>query len=77
MIPSSLDETAPFQSTLPTKGATWQQKVVIKLTNISIHAPYEGSDFKITNTTTGEWLFQSTLPVKGATWICTSGTRSS
>ena len=60
------DQTA-FQSTLPVKGATYVDLMLISLLFISIHAPREGSDgcSSIISRKTGE--FQSTLPVKGAT----------
>ena len=33
-----------FQSTLPMKGATWADAPPEKASNVSIHAPNEGSD---------------------------------
>ena len=55
-----------FQSTLPLRGATGSNSVVIQSKKISIHAPLTGSDldrlFHIFDI-----LFQSTLPLRGAT----------
>jgi len=56
-----------FQSTLPMKGATNQGIIVHSLTDVSIHAPNEGSDSTSSAASYRGLAFQSTLPMKGAT----------
>ena len=56
-----------FQSTLPVRGATGENRPSLTNLEISIHAPREGSDMlDVTVVVTGQ-VFQSTLPVRGAT----------
>jgi len=56
-----------FQSTLPVKGATSSMMIRTMPSQVSIHAPSEGSDpvGALFDYVLDE--FQSTLPVKGAT----------
>ena len=56
-----------FQSTLPLRGATYNDDWGVWETDISIHAPLTGSDYSSTSMISGLKLFQSTLPLRGAT----------
>ena len=56
-----------FQSTLPARGATISQLVVLPVRYISIHAPRTGSDQEPTCYLAWAPSFQSTLPARGAT----------
>ena len=57
---------AQFQSTLPAKGATGVALACRQLTDVSIHAPREGSDIKRGSRGMILHVFQSTLPAKGS-----------
>ena len=62
-----------FQSTLPARGATPPDTIIIAQgIYISIHAPRTGSDALALSSTLGEDRFQSTLPARGATSTLTS-----
>ena len=56
-----------FQSTLPVRGATADALNWAKISEISIHAPREGSDSPALPSGPEFGEFQSTLPVRGAT----------
>ena len=56
-----------FQSTLPARGATYQQTAIEKIYSISIHAPRTGSDGIVMPQGRTRGGFQSTLPARGAT----------
>ena len=58
---------ASFQSTLPTRGATTALRASRGYWNVSIHAPYEGSDSPSVSPVKSTTRFQSTLPTRGAT----------
>ena len=57
----------PFLSTLPARGATLQPYDSTTYTDISIHAPREGSDFSQCSHSSLFGQFLSTLPARGAT----------
>ena len=56
-----------FQSTLPSRGATYNLLLSIPYHFISIHAPLAGSDEPIWRRPGQPAKFQSTLPSRGAT----------
>ena len=56
-----------FQSTPPARGATDNQWQSSNIYPISIHAPREGGDERITEIIWLNCLFQSTPPARGAT----------
>ena len=56
-----------FQSTLPVRGATVNNELMVRQQIISIHAPCEGSDPSSPRGAAAINTFQSTLPVRGAT----------
>ena len=56
-----------FQSTLPARGATTQQRRAALIRTISIHAPCTGSDSTLDEFKAFLDAFQSTLPARGAT----------
>ena len=58
---------ALFQSTLPLRGATFENFAFVSGAGISIHAPLTGSDHALDFGLFAEILFQSTLPLRGAT----------
>ena len=61
-------EKSGFQSTPPMQGATICHSNRKRRSVVSIHAPYAGSDVKITSTPKLKELeFQSTPPMQGAT----------
>ena len=60
-----------FQSTLPVRGATEQAVIYCHYTQISIHAPREGSDHHSIKPKQKGQAFQSTLPVRGTTAVIT------
>ena len=56
-----------FQSTLPSRGATFFRQLLRTVKSISIHAPLAGSDFLASRFFLISLIFQSTLPSRGAT----------
>ena len=58
---------AQFQSTHPSRGATYMQKVANQLQIISIHAPLTGCDYLKGHEDGYSAIFQSTHPSRGAT----------
>ena len=62
------NEQWKFQSTPPARGATDYQAWVAEYLHISIHAPREGGDEKITDELEELHQFQSTPPARGATF---------
>ena len=56
-----------FQSTPPMQGATAKAEAIRKRIDVSIHAPYAGSDVFDYLTHPGDIVFQSTPPMQGAT----------
>ena len=56
-----------FLSTLPARGATGCGGPCVTVTAISIHAPREGSDDRMTVNGKTTEIFLSTLPARGAT----------
>ena len=52
----------PFQSTLPVRGATLQNRLSVSQIGISIHAPREGSDPKGDTGDTGPKDFNPRSP---------------
>ena len=65
--PSYTRSMIVFQSTLPMRGATGANNVVLVRHYISIHAPHAGSDNTLTGSSSRTMQFQSTLPMRGAT----------
>ena len=58
---------AKFLSTLPARGATFQNYQALDTSMISIHAPREGSDDRPQDLVFLVPVFLSTLPARGAT----------
>ncbi len=56
-----------FQSTLPTRGATFPAQLKLIIYDVSIHAPHTGSDVSVGFKCPHCGKFQSTLPTRGAT----------
>ena len=56
-----------FLSTLPVRGATVETGTKGGQHHVSIHAPREGSDFRLLCNFSPGYRFLSTLPVRGAT----------
>jgi len=63
LIPNGLiQEDSKFQSTLPTRGATFPMSPEIRVFRISIHAPHAGSDLKGDKGDPGERDFNPRSP---------------
>ena len=55
-------ESQVFQSTLPVRGATIIARTISAISNISIHAPREGSDMCNLQTGYPSWNFNPRSP---------------
>ena len=68
-MPSALgNQESKFQSTRPVKGATYYPCWPPDGRRVSIHAPREGRDLPVSESSADTKRFQSTRPVKGATF---------
>ena len=66
-ISDKLLNASPFQSTRPSRGATWTILATVSRSSISIHAPLAGRDPEADFYRAGFGQFQSTRPSRGAT----------
>ena len=51
----------------PREGGDIADMIARTLTEISIHAPHEGGDYKTAGLSANQYIFQSTPPARGAT----------